>query len=79
MSCRGGPSLEPPEQNRSDEEQKERRSNSFPFQATGLMSFFASFAVLCELSAKRNPLEKERYVGAMLAKDRKARKADVTP
>ncbi len=38
---------------------------------------------LCELCGtlralrKRNPLEKERYVGAKLAKDRKARKADL--
>jgi hypothetical protein len=41
--------------------------------------------LLCELCGplqalrKRNPLEKERYVGAKLAKHRKARKADVNP
>ena len=46
---------------------------------SGLMIFFASFAVLCELCAKGIRSSKERYVGAKLAKDRKARKADVIP
>jgi hypothetical protein len=38
------------------------------------MSFFASFAVLCELSAKGIRSRKRDTFGAKLAKERKARK-----
>ena len=40
--------------------------------------FFASFAVLCELCVKEfSACVKKKYISAKLAKDRKARKADV--